>query len=231
MKRLVIIFLVFLVIGIGFYLGYWHSVNKKAELTNPLFRAVKNGDEHQIQSLLDKGVNINSKDKDGTTPLMRIAFDGNTTTVKYLLEKGADVNLRNNFETTALMNAASRPYSEGPAKDNNLEIVRMLVDHGVDINFKSKTGWTALTGAVQANQTGIVLYLLEQGAEVNTQYAPNGQTPLIMAVQRRNKAMVEALIAKGADVNVKDNSGRSVIQQAQGHPEITELLKQAGARM
>ena len=229
MKKFIISILVLLVIGVGFYIGYRHSVNKKAELLNTFFTAIKNRDETQIQSLLRKGMNVNAKDKNGTTPLMRIAFDGNTSTAKYLLDNGADVNLSNNFEMTALMNAASRPYSDSHPKDNNLEIARILVDHGADINFKSKTGWTALMGAANANQTDVALYLLDHGAEVNTQYIPNGQTVLIMAVQRRNKVLVEALINKGADVNIRDNSGWSVLRQAQDHPEITELLKQAGA--
>ena len=44
--------------------------------------------------LLDRGVDINSRDNIGLTPLLSAAISGHTAVVELLLERGADVNAR-----------------------------------------------------------------------------------------------------------------------------------------
>jgi ankyrin repeat protein len=216
MKRVIVIILVLVVVGVGFYFGYQYSGIRKS-----IF-----GDTSHIQTPPNQLAEVDKPDKDGTTTLMDAAFSGQTANVQYLIEKGAAVNAQNKFEMTPLIKAVSRPYSSG----NSIEVVKLLINNGADINFKTKEGWTALQGAVQGEQTEAALYLIENGAEVDPKYTPNGQTPLMMTVQRHNKVLTEALIAKGANVNTRDNSGMSVLRQAQVRPELIELLKQAGAK-
>src|ERR1700682_1526387 len=49
------------------------------------------GDTAGVKSLLDHGVNANTKDPDGRTPLTEAAYYGHTEIVKLLLDHGADV--------------------------------------------------------------------------------------------------------------------------------------------
>jgi ankyrin repeat protein len=55
-----------------------------------------------VKALIDKGADVNAKDKDGQTALMLAAGGGYTEIVKALIEKGADVNAKNNTGDTAL---------------------------------------------------------------------------------------------------------------------------------
>ena len=57
----------------------------------PLWRAAEKGHEAVVKLLLEKGADVESKDKYGRTPLWRAAAHGHEAVVKLLLEKGADV--------------------------------------------------------------------------------------------------------------------------------------------
>jgi len=52
--------------------------------------------------LLERGADVNAREKDGGTALMCAAKDGNVKSVKFLLEHGADVHIKSNDGNTAL---------------------------------------------------------------------------------------------------------------------------------
>jgi len=52
--------------------------------------------ESVVKYLIDKGADVNQKNKDGDTPLMVYCKLNNEYMVKYLVERGADINLKNN---------------------------------------------------------------------------------------------------------------------------------------
>ncbi|KAL6900434.1 hypothetical protein GGI43DRAFT_48948 [Trichoderma evansii] len=56
----------------------------------PLALAAGRGDEATVKQLLENGVNIDSKDKEGFTPLMFAIEENHENVVQMLLEKGAD---------------------------------------------------------------------------------------------------------------------------------------------
>jgi ankyrin repeat protein len=53
-------------------------------------RAAANGDTARVRTLLDDGVNVNTRDVHGMTALQSAAMNGHTSTVRLLLQKGAD---------------------------------------------------------------------------------------------------------------------------------------------
>ena len=83
-----------------------------AGINDELIDAARKGDINRIKKLLDKGADVNAKDKDGETALMAAALRGHTEIVQFLLNKGADVNAKRNDGTTALMAAAREGHTE-----------------------------------------------------------------------------------------------------------------------
>ena len=59
----------------------------------PLMSAARSGDINTVKNLLDKGADVNEKDRFGYTPLKSAAYAGHTETVKLLIDKGADIDM------------------------------------------------------------------------------------------------------------------------------------------
>jgi len=92
-----------------------------------------------IKELLDKGANINNRDKDGMTALHNAAIEGHIEIVKYLLKRGANLEAANNVGMTALHLAVY---------NRNIEVVRELIKNGAKLNIRDNSGNTALDYAV-----------------------------------------------------------------------------------
>jgi ankyrin repeat protein len=75
----------------------------------PLSRAARNGNEAAVKLLLERAVNIDSKDKYGQTPLSQ---NGHQAAVKLLLEKATDVNSNDIDGRTPLARAARNRHEE-----------------------------------------------------------------------------------------------------------------------
>lgn len=72
-----------------------------AQPGDDLRAAARKGNTQQVESLLQRGVPIDSPDKDGRTALMLAAQRGRTATVKLLLDRGANPNARDRQGWTA----------------------------------------------------------------------------------------------------------------------------------
>ena len=113
-----------------------------------------------VELLLDKGVDINAKSKDGRTPLhLAIAFDrssGAVEMLKLLIASGADVNTRDKQGETPLHTAASA---------GNKDIVEALIGAGADVNATDGKGATPLKVAIARGQKGIAEVLRRHGGK------------------------------------------------------------------
>ena len=150
--------------------------------------------------------------------LVEATYAGNTARVEQLLKQGADVNSEQKNGWTVLMDAA---------KEGHTEIVKVLIVAGADM---TKYGDTALMFALGHTETASAL--IEAGADVNAKHE-DGFTPLLLAARGGQAEMVRVLIEAGADVNAQIENGWTVtvveMAEMSGHPEIVEILKQAGA--
>ena len=74
--------------------------------------------------------------------------------------------------------------------------------------------------------------LLDAGAEVDARAGVGSNTALINAAMGGHAESVQVLLDSGTDVNAKNNDGTTALMFAEeeGHTEIVELLKKAGAR-
>ena len=103
------------------------------------------------QLLLDRGAQIDARDKLGNTALILAACEcaqatmpSTYETVQLLLDRGANVNARNHEGKTALIDAA------GGFGGN--AIVRLLLDRGADAKLKDKEGKSALDYARESEK-------------------------------------------------------------------------------
>lgn len=149
-------------------------------------------DDLIIQSLLDRGADINSQGGRYGNVLQGACQHGLTEVVQMLLDRGADVNAPGGEYGRALQTASFR---------DNHEIVRILLDHGADVNtLSTKSGYgTPLHVASTFGYTEIVRLLLSKGADVNLKGTAD-KTPLQVASSRGYNEIVQMLLENGADV-------------------------------
>jgi len=103
-----------------------------------------------------------------------------------------------------------------------------------DPNALTKDGTTQLSDALITRNTARAKALIEQGADIN-QKDDQGYTALMSAAVSGNTEIVKLLLSKGADVTPKDKEkGKTALMWAANakppHPDIVQLLKQAGAK-
>jgi ankyrin repeat protein len=116
--------------------------------------------------------------------------------------------------------------------NGNLLLMRTAWVLGVDVNksgCKYRSCLTPITGAAFGGNEESVLFLLDQGADIN-QASNGGGTPLMYAAFNGDAAIVGLLIEKGADVNLRsdDDSALSFAKE-RDHREVVKILRQAGA--
>jgi ankyrin repeat protein len=78
------------------------EVSGLSELEEALLQACEKGDLSSVKALLDKGVNVNARDKDGRRPLIEASYWQHADIVKLLIERAADVNAKKVDGATAL---------------------------------------------------------------------------------------------------------------------------------
>lgn len=78
-----------------------------------------------MRVLLDKGADVNAKDKKGMTPLMRAARSGEFDIVRVLIERGARISEEDEIGKTAL------DYAQGKLKgEEKDDMARLLKKAG-----------------------------------------------------------------------------------------------------
>ncbi|MCJ1270776.1 hypothetical protein MMC22_010673 [Lobaria immixta] len=190
------------------------SDNKKR---TALMWAAQGGHQAVVWLLLEKGADVNARNKYGKTALYEAVQHGHEAVVRLLLEEGADVNAKDKYGDAALI-AATQGGHEA--------VVRLLLEKGADREAKNPfNGWTALHAAAVKGHMVVVRLLLEKGVDVNAKDR-NGHAALYKAVLIGHEAMVRLLLEKGADVEAKDELGETALNKAarRGHEAVVRLL-------
>jgi ankyrin repeat protein len=86
---------------------------KLSEQEGSLLIAAAKGDTKTVKDLLDKGVNVNTRDSNGnTTPLGHAVWGGHVDTARLLIERGADVNAKTNEGHSVLTFATMQKHDD-----------------------------------------------------------------------------------------------------------------------
>jgi ankyrin repeat protein len=116
----------------------------------PLMTASMPGNIEMMKLLLEKGADVNARDRVGETPLMIAAYWDQVDAAALLLEQGASIEAQRADGQTALMIAAG----EGQAN-----VVRLLLVNGADPSAQDTDGQTSLSLAVECGLDDVAALL------------------------------------------------------------------------
>jgi uncharacterized protein len=157
---------------------------KAKELGEQLIQAAKKGLLEEMQRLVERGANVDSRGTWGMTPLMWAASKGHGKAVTFLLDRGADVNAQATNSSTALMWTAFAGHRH---------LAKLLLDRGARINAQSNCGRTALISAAFNGHEDVVSLLLDEGADPEIKDA-EGREALAYASGRGHREVADVLI-------------------------------------
>ncbi|KAJ0398645.1 hypothetical protein P43SY_009940 [Pythium insidiosum] len=182
----------------------------------PLFGATSGGHGDVVRLLLERGADVDARDKEGRSVLSWAALSSDASVVRLLLERGASVDAKDKDGRTALHWAAGW---------SKIDVVRLLRERDADVEAKDTDGRTALHHAANRSQTDAVRELLELGADIDAT-DNDGRTALYQAAERNHTDVLQLLLERGADVNAQDKDGRTALFCAArwSHAKVARLL-------
>ena len=155
----------------------------RADRAEALSEAARKGDAAAVKTLLDAGVDVNTKYRYDRTALSFACDRGNVEVVKLLLDRGADVNAKDTFYgATPLTWAASPAMGRKP---QHAEIVGLLLKHGA----QGKDD--ALLSAVSEHDGAMTGVILDLGG-----LTPDTLADALESAKKNNHADLVALLEK-----------------------------------
>ncbi len=160
---------------------------------------LKNVSMDQVEFLIEKGVDVNARNRNGHSPLYLAVQDNRRTIGEQLLAYGADV-----FSSDS----------------DNSSPLRLALTWGSDvqdwvltsevIKAKDGAGNTPLHYAAEWELNDAVLTILEKGGNPNEQNT-NGESPIFNAVKSNNIEAMELLLKHGTDRNLRNYLGDTIV--------------------
>ena len=147
-----------------------------------------------MQLLLERGADINAKERHTVSPLYFLVSSGASSIIEWFLDAGACAQASDNFGVTVLHLAVRR---------GRTKTVEALLRHGAQVNSKDVYDETPLHYAVMKEvDVEIFLLLLKWGAAVNVvnRFAV---TPLHCAVEKGNSNIADLLLGHGANIHAR----------------------------
>lgn len=201
----------------------------------PIHYAAVKGHRAIVQFLLEKGADIDAKQRDpyypGATPLYGASQKGHRELALFLLARGADTNAAvtggSYAGVTALHEAAARM---------DKQLAEELIKRGADVNAGFEDGKKPLhcvidierSGPSEAQRRPLVELLLANGAVVDAKY--RGYTPLHAAAYLDYPVLCKVLLDARAEVNATNKAGQTpfALASQKGYKRVMDVLKKRG---
>uniref|UniRef100_A0A914WYR6 K Homology domain-containing protein n=1 Tax=Plectus sambesii TaxID=2011161 RepID=A0A914WYR6_9BILA len=182
--------------------------------------ACAGGHEELVELLLQRGADIEHRDKKGFTPLILAATAGHVGVVETLLNHGACIEAQSErTKDTALSLACS-----GGRK----EVVDLLLKRNANKEHRNVSDYTPLSLAASGGYVDIVISLLNAGAEINSRTGSKlGISPLMLAAMNGHTQATKVLLERGSDINAQIETNRNTaltLACFQGRNEVVKLL-------
>ncbi|MFY7671067.1 ankyrin repeat domain-containing protein [Tenacibaculum sp. MEBiC06402] len=210
---------------------FLHKIGKAQEAHNtfdekgrtPLINAILQKNVLAVKTLIDKGSNVNLKEKNGLqgTPLMYATSTGSVLLCELLIKKNAKINAVDINNDHALNWATYY---------GNVSIMDYLISKGADINLKSKHG-NAIDVAYRLWHHDSVANVFRN--YINTESLNQKQLKMIDAFEKRDLRKIKKLLENGVSPNLKDILGVPILQRAiqENQYELTQILLNKGANV
>lgn len=185
-----------------------------------LFRAIREGKTIYAEGLVvEKRVNVNTRDTSGETPLHRAVERGMPRLTQLLVQSGARVRARSAHGETPMHLAAlhSDPI-----------LVELLLAAGADPNARNDAGESVLYWAALTGNTETARKLIAHGADPNVADL-RGNRPLHGAADGGHEATVRFLVRHAADPKAKNRAGKTPgdIARRRGYVTIAKIMDDA----
>ncbi|MBA3954126.1 ankyrin repeat domain-containing protein [Candidatus Dependentiae bacterium] len=188
-----------------------------------LYGAALHGNVKLIQFLLDKGVDVNSKDSSNKTALHAAAQSGHLAAAQLLVKNGALVDAKTTENYTPLHSAMEDSDvdsclggKERQIIEGKTQVIKFLLAQEADVNAQTNNNKTPLYLFVKNSSyypdghcAQVVKLLLDSGAYSNTQ--SGNKTLLHYAAANNQPGVIKLLIAHGLDVNAQDSEGKTPV--------------------
>ncbi len=170
-----------------------------------------------IQFLIEKGADLNARDREGTSPLDDAVWRGSLDAAAILLAHGARLN-------EAEVKTGATPINEA-AYLGRTELVKYLLQFNPDLAIADNRGYTPLENAVRKGKEEAALLLL--AAEAKEQKSPHAFEGVLEPVIRNDESLVlEELLRRGVSVHGVLPSGSTLLDTAasNGAAKIVPVL-------
>ena len=207
---------------------------KKREGMSPLHVALVGDAESPevIKLLLEKGEDVNARDRHGKTPLHFatkektfgdvskeiLLSDWETWDDAWRFKDECEKNLTDFKEIFSM-------EENDKGDDKTLEIVKLLLDNGADVNVHDENGLTPLHNASLFKTSEIVEFLLDRGADIEAR-DNFGDTALHWAVSFGAPATEKLLLDRGANATARRKDGHTPLDICKNtYLEQTDVFK------
>jgi ankyrin repeat protein len=181
-----------------------------------IMSAVQGGLVEIVADLIFRGVDVNSTDSEQNTPLHAAYLFSHANMVEVLLSKGADHERSNLYgirPEEMNMESIKALYFEACAADDVTYVIAGLGKSWVTVQDKhGPSEMTLLMCAAEKGYGKMVKSLVLKKADLNAQDAA-GNTAAHHAFKNTHKDIGEYLVLKGTDSTLKNDEGRSVLEE------------------